>query len=259
MNEEIKSFIVISLTLLISCINVGCAPQSRPTQYDPTEYSSVASEILDSMQNGAHGLDSDLPWYTDICGYVNDGVYCNENLMFSIEIPEDWHVYSLEEMGEYGVPSSTARLVFDAEADHRIDPGDEVYDLICDDSEGHRISVLLNFWGYNPPYDVLTRTHLDNIMRDSRTELEAYPTVSRVTRDDRSLTEVNGQPVYMITWTLHHEDGSETYRTEIIDFYPPCTRVIAIEYNSPEELDDYISLITYQADNTFPDTEETTS
>ncbi len=258
MKKEIKSIVAVSLSLLISCVSTGCVPQTRPTSYNPSEYSSVASEIMDSMQNGAHGLDSDLPFYSDINGYVDNGIYCNENLMFSIDIPEDWSVFSLEEMEAYGVPESTQRLVYDIERDHGIGSRDEIYDFMCADSNGHRISVLLIYRSYNPPSDFLESTYINHdILRISRIELEADPTATRVARDDATLTEINGQQVYVVNWTIYHEDGSETYRTEIIDFFPPCTRILAIEYNSPAELDNYLSLISYQADNMYPVAEDT--
>ena len=251
MKKEIKSIVAVSLSLLISCLSTGCVPQTRPTSYNPSEYSSVASEIIDSMQNGEHGLASDLPWFTDIHGYADNGIYSNEKLQFSVEVPDNWHVLTLDEMMEYGDSEETRREILNIDDDPILWAHHEVYDFMCADDSGHRISVLLIWDGYQQR-DPLSNYYRNEIIRDSRTELELDPTATRVTHDDASLNEINGQQVYVVNWTIYHEDGSETYRTEIIDYYSPAARIIAIEYNSPEELDDLVTRISYWADNTYP-------
>lgn len=251
MKKEIKSIVAVSLSLLISCLSTGCVPQTRPTSYNPSEYSSVASEIIDSMQNGEHGLASDLPWFTDIHGYADNGIYSNEKLQFSVEVPDNWHVLTLDEMMEYGDSEETSREILNIDDNPRLWAHHEVYDFMCADDSGHRISVLLIWDGYQQR-DPLSNYYRNEIIRDSRTELELDPTATRVTHDDASLNEINGQQVYVVNWTIYHEDGSETYRTEIIDYYSPAARIVAIEYNSPEELDDLVTRISYWADNTYP-------
>ncbi|MCQ2504581.1 MAG: hypothetical protein MJ103_05055 [Saccharofermentans sp.] len=257
MKKEIKSIVAVSLSLLISCLSTGCVPQTRPTSYNPSEYSSVASEIIDSMQNGEHGLDSDMPWFTDIHGYADNGIYSNEKLQFSVEVPDNWHVLTLNEMMEYGDSEETRREILNIDDDPILWGHHEVYDFMCADDSGHRISVLLIHEGYLQ-YDTLYNSYLNEIIRDSRTELELDPTATRVTHDNANIVEFNDQLVYMINWTIYHEDGSETYRTEIIDFYPPATRVIALEYTSPDELEDLMGCISYQSVNEYPDTDSTT-
>lgn len=258
MESQLRKTLISSMIIVTMLGGLGCSirqtgsrdPQ-RTTYTEDPEFSDAASEIIDSMQNGEHGLDSDMPWFTDIHGYVDNGIYSNEKLQFSVEVPDNWHVLTLDEMMEYGDSEETRREILNIDDDPRLWAHHEVYDFMCADDSGHRINVLLIHEGYLQ-YDTLYNSYLNEIIRDSRTELELDPTATRVTHDNANIVEFNDQLVYMINWTIYHEDGSETYRTEIIDFYPPATRVIAIEYNSPEELDDLVTRISYWADNTYP-------
>ena len=258
MESQLRKTLISSMIIVTMLGGLGCSIRQtgshtphRTTYTEDPEFSDAASEIIDSMQNGEHGLDSDMPWFTDIHGYVDNGFYSNEKLQFSVEVPDNWHVLTLDEMMEYGDSEETRREILNIDDDPRLWAHHEVYDFMCADDSGHRISVLLIFDGYQQR-DPLTNYYRNEIIRDSRTELELDPTATRVTHDDASLNEINGQQVYVVNWTIYHEDGSETYRTEIIDYYSPAARIIAIEYNSPEELDDLVTRISYWADNTYP-------
>jgi hypothetical protein len=255
--EIIVTTTITTLILTLSSCSIGNSFPSNTSYTGNPEFSAAASNVIDQIQNGEHGISSDMPWFTDIHGYVEDGIYNNDKLLFSIQIPEGWSVLTVDQMREYGDEASTQREVLDIEDDPRINTRDKIFDFMCTNNDDCRINVLFLYMG-NIPYDFITHEYLNNIIRDSRVELELDPTATRVTHDDAALVDINGHMVYEINWTIYHGDEPETYRTELIDFYSPATRVIAIEYSSSEELDEILSCISYQSDNVYPNTESTT-
>ena len=260
MNRKIKNILAISTITTLMFTGAGCtAGNTNPTDISYSgnpEFSAAASEIIDQIQNGEHGISSDMPWFTDIHGYVEDGIYNSDKLLFSIQIPEEWSVLTVDQMREYGDEASTQKEALDIEDDPRINPGDKIYDLMCANDNGGRISVLLIYKG-NPPSDFFSTAYINKIILDSRAELELDPTATRVTHDDPTLVQIGDHYVYRLNWTIYHGDEPETYRTELMDFYAPATRVIAIESDSLEEIDELIGCISYDSESMYPNADST--
>lgn len=200
---------------------------------------------------------------TDVQGETQDNLYNNTALSFNVSVPENWHILSEEEMQEYIRTTDSNRWTFESyteflnerdtdDEEHYWDEfnegavylfnGYQYYDMICTNDEQLIFSI---FFLYENVYFELNDILINNIINESQNELDNNPDITAAIHDSPVASEINGNSVSLINWTITRSDGSVYYRTEIIDYCDSFVRVISVDYNEPSELDDFTSRIAY--------------
>lgn len=246
--KKITSVICSTLLLLILSFWINTSYKNSQKKVDDYIEGSIAMSRIQEADFGLEYMD----WYSAIHGNYQENTYHNDNLGFSIYIPNGYSALSEDELQNYIDTYNLNRWAYGhyigiREADIPVDDSllrldDQYYDLMCINGNNQIISVVFL-------YDSLTQNISENlinmIISESQKEFTNNPQLETAIHDEPVISELNGQEVYLVHWTITRADGSIYNRTEIIDFVAPILRVVAIDYDDPFSFEEISSGISY--------------
>lgn len=201
---------------------------------------------------------------SDVQGEITSNGYNNPVLSFSVSIPDSWVILSEEEMLDYMQSIDSNRWTFESFTNHINDKENnnywyasndgevylssvsQYYDFISRNDDNQYISVLFL---YDPNYHELNDYLITSFIWSAEHEVDNNRNIAEASHDSALPSEINGNSVYLVNWTITRSDGSVYYRTDIIDYVDTFVRVISIDYDEQSEFDEFVSGISYNTSN----------
>ncbi len=261
MRNKLHHYKTVATALVALLLANGCvSTKAQDESIRQSEFEEAASEYLEYVQDGDHGIFSFEPFTSDFLGSYSDGLYTNDNMGFSVVIPEGFEPLSIEEIQSYLDACGCNIDVCDPDNDMlEIDPG-ACCDYRFENADGDAITFYYIetvggsddslFFQYDVSLNVSRRTG----------QLENFYPEATITANTPVLIEFGNQWFYMLTFEIASDD-SVTYLAELEDFldnsqidsfYSSVNRIISIEYSDPQDLENIMQGITFTLNGTQP-------